>query len=238
MTLDVPSSSSVPREPTQAMLASAEPINNFELMNRNVWRAMWDAAQSTLATPPTTLVESQGQTHSSEVGPSGAGGSAGTLSTPAASESATPEVREAHPQPHATTGTLPSDVAELCRILRDYEQLDGDGVFVSASRQACDKAATLLEAQAQEIAELVERMGNISDDAVTELKEVYDRAERAEEKIKELEHLKDKKVITVCTGDIRCEKGTCLLKKEGFLHRDVQSQIVLLFFLLRFSTGQ
>jgi len=36
------------------------------------------------------------------------------------------------------------------------------------------------------------------------------------EKIKELEHLKSKKVITVCTGDIRCEKGTCLLKKEGF----------------------
>lgn len=36
------------------------------------------------------------------------------------------------------------------------------------------------------------------------------------EKIKELEHLKGKKVVTVCTGDIRCEKGTCLLKKEGF----------------------
>lgn len=36
------------------------------------------------------------------------------------------------------------------------------------------------------------------------------------EKIKELQHLKSKKVITVCTGDIRCEKGTCLLKKEGF----------------------
>ena len=36
------------------------------------------------------------------------------------------------------------------------------------------------------------------------------------QKIKELEHLKHKKVVTVCTGDIRCEKGTCLLKKEGF----------------------
>lgn len=36
------------------------------------------------------------------------------------------------------------------------------------------------------------------------------------EKIKELEYLKNKKVVTVCTGDIRCEKGTCLLKKEGF----------------------
>lgn len=35
-------------------------------------------------------------------------------------------------------------------------------------------------------------------------------------KIKDLEHLKDKKVVTVCTGGIRCEKATCLLKKEGF----------------------
>ena len=26
----------------------------------------------------------------------------------------------------------------------------------------------------------------------------------------------DKKVVTVCTGGIRCEKATCLLKKEGF----------------------
>lgn len=35
-------------------------------------------------------------------------------------------------------------------------------------------------------------------------------------KIAELKHLKDKKVVTVCTGGIRCEKATCLLKKEGF----------------------
>jgi UPF0176 protein len=28
--------------------------------------------------------------------------------------------------------------------------------------------------------------------------------------------LKDKKVVTVCTGGIRCEKATCLLKREGF----------------------
>jgi UPF0176 protein len=35
-------------------------------------------------------------------------------------------------------------------------------------------------------------------------------------KLKELEHLKDKKVVAVCTGGIRCEKATCLLKKEGF----------------------
>lgn len=36
------------------------------------------------------------------------------------------------------------------------------------------------------------------------------------EKISELAHLKDKKIVTVCTGGIRCEKATCLLKREGF----------------------
>ncbi len=36
------------------------------------------------------------------------------------------------------------------------------------------------------------------------------------EKLKELGSLKDKKVVTVCTGGIRCEKATCLLKREGF----------------------
>lgn len=35
-------------------------------------------------------------------------------------------------------------------------------------------------------------------------------------KLKELAHLKDKKVVSVCTGGIRCEKATCLLKREGF----------------------
>ena len=35
-------------------------------------------------------------------------------------------------------------------------------------------------------------------------------------KIAELGDLKDKKVVTVCTGGIRCEKATCLLKQEGF----------------------
>lgn len=35
-------------------------------------------------------------------------------------------------------------------------------------------------------------------------------------KLSELGHLKTKKVITVCTGGIRCEKATCLLKREGF----------------------
>ncbi len=35
-------------------------------------------------------------------------------------------------------------------------------------------------------------------------------------KIKQLKSLKDKKVVTVCTGGIRCEKATCLLKREGF----------------------
>jgi len=36
------------------------------------------------------------------------------------------------------------------------------------------------------------------------------------QKIAELKHLKNKKIITVCTGGIRCEKATCLLKREGF----------------------
>lgn len=31
-----------------------------------------------------------------------------------------------------------------------------------------------------------------------------------------LAHLKDKKVVAVCTGGIRCEKATCLLRREGF----------------------
>lgn len=36
------------------------------------------------------------------------------------------------------------------------------------------------------------------------------------DKLSELAHLKDKKVISVCTGGIRCEKATCLLRREGF----------------------
>lgn len=36
------------------------------------------------------------------------------------------------------------------------------------------------------------------------------------EKIKEYGHLKDKKVVTYCTGGIRCETFSALLKKEGF----------------------
>ncbi len=35
-------------------------------------------------------------------------------------------------------------------------------------------------------------------------------------KIKELKEIKNKKVVAVCTGGIRCEKATCLLKKKGF----------------------
>lgn len=36
------------------------------------------------------------------------------------------------------------------------------------------------------------------------------------EKLDSIKHLKDKKVVAVCTGGIRCEKATCLLQKEGF----------------------
>lgn len=35
-------------------------------------------------------------------------------------------------------------------------------------------------------------------------------------KLDEMKDLKNKKVVTVCTGGIRCEKATCLLKREGF----------------------
>ncbi len=36
------------------------------------------------------------------------------------------------------------------------------------------------------------------------------------EKIKEIDTLKDKTVLTVCTGGVRCEKASGFLKKEGF----------------------
>lgn len=36
------------------------------------------------------------------------------------------------------------------------------------------------------------------------------------EKLSSLGYLKDRKVVAVCTGGIRCEKATCLMKKEGF----------------------
>ncbi len=36
------------------------------------------------------------------------------------------------------------------------------------------------------------------------------------EKVKELEHLKDKKVITYCTGGIKCEKASAYLLDQGF----------------------
>ncbi len=36
------------------------------------------------------------------------------------------------------------------------------------------------------------------------------------EKLQQLKNIKNKKIVTVCTGGIRCEKATCLLKKEGF----------------------
>jgi UPF0176 protein len=36
------------------------------------------------------------------------------------------------------------------------------------------------------------------------------------EKVQEIEHLKGKKVLAVCTGGVRCEKATGFLKKKGF----------------------
>jgi UPF0176 protein len=36
------------------------------------------------------------------------------------------------------------------------------------------------------------------------------------EKVQELEHLKDKKIITYCTGGIKCEKASAFLLEKGF----------------------
>ena len=36
------------------------------------------------------------------------------------------------------------------------------------------------------------------------------------EKVKELDHLKDKKVVTYCTGGIKCEKASAYLLEQGF----------------------
>jgi UPF0176 protein len=36
------------------------------------------------------------------------------------------------------------------------------------------------------------------------------------DQLRRLEPLKEKKVVAVCTGGIRCEKATCLLRREGF----------------------
>ena len=36
------------------------------------------------------------------------------------------------------------------------------------------------------------------------------------EKVKEIEHLKDKKIVMYCTGGIRCEKSSAYLKEQGF----------------------
>jgi UPF0176 protein len=36
------------------------------------------------------------------------------------------------------------------------------------------------------------------------------------EAVKSLSHLKKKKIVTYCTGGVRCEKASALMKKEGF----------------------
>ena len=37
------------------------------------------------------------------------------------------------------------------------------------------------------------------------------------EAVKKIEHLKDKKIVTYCTGGIRCEKASAYLKEQGFM---------------------
>lgn len=38
------------------------------------------------------------------------------------------------------------------------------------------------------------------------------------EDVSQLEHLKEKPVVTVCTGGVRCEKASAFLKEKGFKH--------------------
>ena len=54
--------------------------------------------------------------------------------------------------------------------------------------------------------------GTVNDELGFSLQNFRDLPNRMEK----LKDLKNKKVVTVCTGDIRCEKATCLLKREGF----------------------
>lgn len=47
-----------------------------------------------------------------------------------------------------------TDIVELCKALRAYQQADMDGVMVLVSRQACDEGADEIERQRAEIERL------------------------------------------------------------------------------------
>ncbi len=44
--------------------------------------------------------------------------------------------------------------------------------------------------------------------------------------MKEIEHLKDKKIITYCTGGIRCEKAARYMQSQGFNVRQIHGGIL------------
>ena len=55
-------------------------------------------------------------------------------------------------------------------------------------------------------------VGKFADAIVPSIKEFSEWPQA----VKKLEHLKDKKIITYCTGGIRCEKASAYLKEQGF----------------------
>jgi hypothetical protein len=146
----------VPREPTQAMLDAA-PDRCEDVAD--VWRAMWDAARLALAQEPATELD-------------------------AASDAATPEVREARSQPHATASTpLDPPADDLVRRLRDAE---ADYTIAWGNGDLYEEAADALAAHDQRIAALEESEalhGRL-------LANAYQRAEAAERRAEAAEQLR------------------------------------------------
>lgn len=56
------------------------------------------------------------------------------------------------------------------------------------------------------------KVGRFKDSIMPKLQNFRDIPEA----LSDIEHLKDKTVLTVCTGGVRCEKASGLLKREGF----------------------
>ena len=59
------------------------------------------------------------------------------------------------------------------------------------------------------------RIGKFKDAVVTSMKTFRELPEKINE-ISQLKNIKDKKIVTYCTGGIRCEKATALLRENGF----------------------
>jgi len=71
-----------------------------------------------------------------------------------------------------------------------------------------DEDLVILDARNDYEAEI----GKFKNAIVLSIKNFYDFPKELEN----LEHLKDKKIVTYCTGGIRCEKATALMKEKGF----------------------